>query len=135
VAISLSAIIIGLGCASALAGCSTGASPHPRAATVVASTDVWGSVARTVAGEHVSVKSILNSADVDPHNSEVTADEAAAIADAALVVYNGGGYDPWVDDVLAGHPGIASVFVATISFLIYLACWPVGRRRQVPVRA
>jgi hypothetical protein len=28
-----------------------------------------------------------------------------------------------------------SVVVATISFLIYLACWLVGRRRQVPVRA
>jgi hypothetical protein len=27
------------------------------------------------------------------------------------------------------------VFVATISFLIYLACWLLGRRRQVPVRA
>ena len=109
VAINLSAIIIGLGCTLVLTGCGSGASSHPRAATVVASTDVWGSVARTVAGGHVSVKSILNSADVDPHTYEVTADEAAAIADAALVVYNGGGYDPWVDDVLAGHPGIASV--------------------------
>jgi zinc/manganese transport system substrate-binding protein len=108
-AISLSAITVGLGSGIVLTGCGTGTSPHPRAATVVASTDVWGSVARAVAGGHVSVKSILNAADVDPHTYEVTADEAAAIADAALVVYNGGGYDPWVDDVLAGHPGIASV--------------------------
>jgi hypothetical protein len=38
--------------------------------------------------------------------------------------------------VLSLAPGVpVSVFVATISFLIYLACWLVGRRRQVPVRA
>jgi zinc/manganese transport system substrate-binding protein len=109
VAISLSAITAGLGGAAVLTGCGTRTSPHPRAATVVASTDVWGSVARTVAGGHVSVKSILSGAEADPHTYEVTADEAAAIADAALVVYNGGGYDPWVDEVLASHPGIASV--------------------------
>jgi zinc/manganese transport system substrate-binding protein len=109
VAISLSATAVGLGATTVLTGCSAGMSPHPRAAVVVASTDVWGSVARAVAGGQVSVKSILNSADADPHTYEVTADEAAAIADAALVVYNGGGYDPWVDDVLADHPGIASV--------------------------
>src|SRR5580693_7176766 len=34
--------------------------------------------------------------------------------------------------VLSLAPGVpVSVFVATISFLIYLACWLVGRRRQV----
>ena len=35
--------------------------------------------------------------------------DAAAIADAALVVYNGGGYDPWVDQVLASHRAVKSV--------------------------
>ncbi len=109
VAISLSATALGLGAMTVLSGCNAGTSRHPRAAVVVASTDVWGSVARAVAGGHVSVKSILDSADADPHTYEVTADEAAALVDAALVVYNGGGYDPWVDDVLAGHPPFASV--------------------------
>src|SRR6478752_5188857 len=28
---------------------------------------------------------------------------------ASLVVYNGGGYDQWVDDVLSGHPGVTTV--------------------------
>ncbi len=91
----------------ALTGC---AGPvHPRAATVVASTDVWGSVARAVTGRHVDVKSILSGADADPHSYQASPSDAAAVTDAALVVYNGGGYDPWVDQVLAGHPGIASV--------------------------
>ena len=76
------------------------------AATVVASTDVWGSVASAVAGGHATVKSIVTSAVADPHSFEATPADAAAIADASLVVYNGGGYDHWVDDVLADHPDV-----------------------------
>ena len=53
--------------------------------------------------------SIVNSAAADPHSFEASPADAASIADASLVVYNGGGYDHWVDDVLAAHPGVASV--------------------------
>ena len=77
--------------------------------TVVASTDVWGSVVQAIAGDHAKVTSIINSASADPHSFEASPADAASITDASLVVYNGGGYDHWVDDVLAGHPGVASV--------------------------
>lgn len=79
--------------------------------TVVASTDVWGgSVAQAVAGDHAKVTSIITSASADPHSFEASPPaNAADIADASLVVYNGGGYDHWVDDVLASHKGVASV--------------------------
>ena len=100
----LSALLVG---GAALTGC--GATGHPGAATVVASTDVWGSVARAVAGRHVAVHSILSGADADPHSYQASPSDAAAIIDAALVVYNGGGYDRWVDQVLAGHPSIRSI--------------------------
>ena len=78
-------------------------------ATVVASTDVWGSVAQAVAGDHAKVASIITNAAADPHSFEASPSDAAAISDATLVVYNGGGYDHWVDDVLANHPGVPSV--------------------------
>lgn len=92
---------------AALTAC--GATAHSRALSVVASTDVWGSVARAVTGRHVAVKSILSGADIDPHSYEVSPADAAAIADAPLVVFNGGGYDGWVDDVLSRHPGAKPV--------------------------
>ena len=79
------------------------------AVTVVASTDVWGSVASAVAGEHASVKSIETGVTADPHSYEASPADVAAIADASLVVYNGGGYDHWVDDVLAGDPEVDAV--------------------------
>ncbi|HJT93867.1 MAG TPA: zinc ABC transporter substrate-binding protein, partial [Mycobacterium sp.] len=79
------------------------------AASVVASTDVWGSVASAVAGDHAAVKSIVTSTVEDPHSFEASPSDAAEIADASLVVFNGGGYDHWVDDVLANHPDVVNV--------------------------
>lgn len=102
-----SAVLIAVAGLIALTGCA--GSARPQAATVVASTDVWGSVASAVTGRHVAVKAILTGSDTDPHSYAASPADAAAITDAALVVYNGGGYDPWVDQVLTGHPGIKSV--------------------------
>lgn len=102
------AAVLAVAGSSVLIGCG-GHQAHPHASAVVASTDVWGSVARAVAGRHVPVKSILSGAETDPHSYEASPSDAAAIADAALVVYNGGGYDGWVDDVLARQPGAKPV--------------------------
>jgi zinc/manganese transport system substrate-binding protein len=96
-----------------VAGCSQdnkAASDHQHASpAVVASTNVWGSVVSAVTGEHATVKAIISSAADDPHSYEVTPADAATIADASLVVYNGGGYDHWVDDVLSTHKDVQSV--------------------------
>lgn len=78
-------------------------------ATVVASTNVWGSVAGAVAGDKASVKSIISNPADDPHSFEASPADAAAIADASLVVYNGGGYDHWVDDILSSHKNVHTV--------------------------
>ena len=102
----LSAVLVVL-TGSTLTGC--GGSARRHAATVVASTDVWGSIANAVTGRHVAVKPILSGPDTDPHSYMASPSDAAAITDAALVVYNGGGYDPWVDQVLARHPNVKSV--------------------------
>jgi zinc/manganese transport system substrate-binding protein len=103
---ALAACLIG---ATAITGCGVAGSAHHHGGGVVASTDVWGSVAHTVAGRHVDVKSILSGATVDPHTYQASASDAAAVMDAALVIYNGGGYDPWITQVLTGHPNIKSV--------------------------
>ncbi|OBH93038.1 metal ABC transporter solute-binding protein, Zn/Mn family [Mycobacterium sp. E2733] len=103
----LLAALVLLAVGTASIGC--GSPAHPRADAVVASTGVWGSVARAVTGRHVAVTSLLSGGDTDPHSYQASPSDAAAITDAALVVYNGGGYDPWVDQVLAEHPGVKSI--------------------------
>ena len=106
-------VVLGMGLVAGVAACTQQPQDshehHDAAATVVASTDVWGSVASAVAGGHATVKSIVTSAVDDPHSFEASPAEAAEIADASLVVYNGGGYDHWVDDVLANHPDVQTV--------------------------
>ncbi len=67
---------------------------------VVASTNVWGSVAQAVAGDRLEVTSIITEPSADPHSYEASPADAAKITDASLVVLNGGGYDQFVEDVL-----------------------------------
>ncbi|MCV7311265.1 metal ABC transporter solute-binding protein, Zn/Mn family [Mycobacterium paraffinicum] len=103
----LPAVLVLLVAGTAPTGCASPA--HPHAAAVVASTGVWGSVARAITGRRVAVNALLAGGDTDPHSYQASPSDAAAITDASLVVYNGGGYDPWVDQVLAGHPGVKSI--------------------------
>ena len=77
--------------------------------TVVASTDVWGSVASAVTGDHATVTSIVSGTVADPHSFEASPADTAAITDASLVVFNGGDYDHWVEHVLEDHPNVPTV--------------------------
>jgi len=105
-AIGLSAVVLTVGISAC--GAEKGVGTHEMP-SVVASTDVWGSVAQAIVGDHAKVTSIVNSVSADPHSFEASPVDAAALTDATLVVYNGGGYDQWVDDVLASHPDVASI--------------------------
>jgi zinc/manganese transport system substrate-binding protein len=113
VSVSRTAIRLAIGlavAALAAAGCSQSPPSHDHSEiSVVATTDVWGSVASAVAGQHASVKSIETGATADPHSFEASPADVAAIADASLLVYNGGGYDHWIDDVVAADPEIDAV--------------------------
>lgn len=73
--------------------------------TVVASTNVWGDVAQAVAGDTLTVTSVIDEPSADPHSFEATPADAAKITDASLVVYNGGGYDQFVTDILDAGKG------------------------------
>ena len=80
-----------------VAGCArsapAGPGPTPGLVNVVASTDVYGSIAADVGGRHARVTSIIHSPDADPHEYESTPADALAVSRAALLVTNGGGYD------------------------------------------
>ncbi|HWS49596.1 MAG TPA: zinc ABC transporter substrate-binding protein [Microbacterium sp.] len=91
----------------ALAGCSS----SPTAATegsgdgvvqVVASTNVYGSLAEQIGGDRVEVTSIITSVSQDPHSYEASARDRLTVQKADLVIENGGGYDSFIDDLLEG---------------------------------
>ncbi|MGF0226542.1 metal ABC transporter solute-binding protein, Zn/Mn family [Dietzia natronolimnaea] len=67
---------------------------------LVASTTVYADIAEQVAGDNATVESVISDPAADPHSYEASPADAAAVADADLVVYNGAGYDAFVDRAL-----------------------------------
>jgi len=97
--------------AIALAGCASSGT-QPTASTgvkVVASTNVYGDIAKQIGGEHVDVTSIIDSPDKDPHDYAATPRDQLAVSAAALVIENGGHYDGFIDTMLSSANNSAAV--------------------------
>ncbi len=84
------AIFLGFGATTALAQLN-----------IVAAENFYGDVAAQIGGDQVTVTSILNNPNQDPHDFEVGAATARALSDADLIIYNGADYDPWMPTLLA----------------------------------
>jgi zinc/manganese transport system substrate-binding protein len=96
----------------ALTGCATddgGGGADDAILRIVASTNVYGDIAATIAGDAAEVTSIIHDAAQDPHEYEATPRDALAIADADLVIVNGGGYDEFMHTLLEAHDNDAVV--------------------------
>ena len=83
---------------------------------VVAAENFYGNVAQQIGGDRVSVVSILNNPDQDPHLFEVSPAVIRKVAAAQVVLYNGAGYDPWVEQVLSAtaKPGRVAIVAADL---------------------
>ncbi|WP_225727666.1 MULTISPECIES: metal ABC transporter solute-binding protein, Zn/Mn family [unclassified Nocardia] len=101
-AIRIAGVVAGLASAIALTACGSD-TEHSGKPTVVASTNVWGDIAAQIAGPDATVSAIIGDPNIDPHSYETTATDSAKIADASLVVYNGGGYDEFAAKAIGGR--------------------------------
>lgn len=85
-----------------LTGC---AAPSPAAEDglihIVASTNVYGDIAAAIGGDRVEVVSIVDDPAQDPHSVEAGVRVQLELSRADIVIENGGGYDDWVDTLLA----------------------------------
>jgi zinc/manganese transport system substrate-binding protein len=87
---------VAAGLLAALAGCSgVGAGSASERPTVAVSTNILGDVVQQVVGEQVDVL-VLMPPGSDPHSFEVSAQRAAELRDAALIVSNGLGLEEGV---------------------------------------
>lgn len=110
------ATVAAVAAALVLAACGSSASPASDGSTagqpsgtsgaagtrvrIVASTDVWGDIARDIAGDDAEITSIITNPDADPHSYEANAQNQLALSKADLVIENGGGYDDFVGTML-----------------------------------
>jgi zinc/manganese transport system substrate-binding protein len=96
IAVALLSVAIAGGC-----GSSSAKSGGAGVVRVVAAENFWGDIARQIGGARVSVTSIVSDPAADPHQYESDAHDAAAVADAHLVIVNGAGYDDFVGKLLS----------------------------------
>jgi zinc/manganese transport system substrate-binding protein len=100
---------------AALAGCGGGGGGAKSSALpVVASTNVYGDIARQIGGSHVSVTSVLTDPNADPHLFEPGTANGLAVARARVVIQNGLGYDAFMSRLESSAPS-SSRTVVTIS--------------------
>jgi zinc/manganese transport system substrate-binding protein len=93
------------GCASGSAAPSEGTSASADGTLeVVASTDVYGDIAKQIGGDDVKVTSIIDSPDKDPHEYQATSRDQLALSTADVVIQNGGGYDDFIDTMVKALP-------------------------------
>jgi zinc/manganese transport system substrate-binding protein len=83
----------------------TGPAMAAPAIRIVAAENFYGDVARQLGGADVEVSSILTNPSQDPHLFEASPSVARAISTAHIVIYNGIGYDPWIEKLMAAVRG------------------------------
>ncbi|UCF10808.1 MAG: zinc ABC transporter substrate-binding protein [Candidatus Bipolaricaulota bacterium] len=87
-----------------LLGICLGAVASEEPVRVLATTTIVGDVVRVVAGDRVALRVLLPT-DADPHAFQPTPADAAAIADADLIVLSGAGLEEELEALLRGATG------------------------------
>ena len=84
---------------------------------VVAAENFYGDIARQIGGDRVTIISIMNKPDQDPHLFETTPGVVREIAQADIAIVNGADYDPWMEKLLkaAPHPGRVVINAAALT--------------------
>lgn len=113
IALALTAVL-------ALSGCASPSEPDSGKFQIVASTNVWGDIAKSVGGDLVEVTSIIDDANKDPHSYEATARDQLAVEKADLIIANGGGYDDFIEK-LSEAAGNKSMF--RVSSAVTAVAW------------
>lgn len=101
-AFALAATALTASVALALTGCSAGSPAGDGRVRVVASTNVYGDIASTIAGNAVDVTSLMSDPAQDPHSFEASAQSQLAVSKADILIENGGGYDDFMDTLRSG---------------------------------
>ncbi|MFB4295386.1 metal ABC transporter solute-binding protein, Zn/Mn family [Actinomadura sp. NTSP31] len=106
--------------ALALAACGSSSEAGPAGSSgssggtvaVVASTNVYGDIARTIGGGRVRVTSFISDPAQDPHSYEAGTRNRLALSRAGVVIENGGGYDDFMGTLLKASGSKAEVLDA-----------------------
>lgn len=104
--------------ATTLVSCAPAPEPTAGVSTagvsIVASTNVYGSIAEEIAGPHAVVVSVIDNPAQDPHSFEAGPRVQLELSRADVVIVNGGGYDDVVDILAAGAGNITAHIITAV---------------------
>jgi zinc/manganese transport system substrate-binding protein len=98
-----------------VSGCSSSGSTS--GLDVVASTNVYGDIARQIGGRTVHVTSILSDPNADPHLFEPGTRNGLAVARARVLIENGLGYDDFMKKLAGASPNGKRITVVAAAVL------------------
>ncbi|SNS77781.1 zinc/manganese transport system substrate-binding protein [Asanoa hainanensis] len=107
----VSVAVLATGCGSS-SGDEAAAAATPSGVSVVASTNVYGDIAKQIAGDKATITSIITDPAADPHSYEANTRTQLDLSKADVVIENGGGYDDFVDTMLESAGSDATVLNA-----------------------
>lgn len=84
---------------------------------IIAAENFYGSVAKQIGGNFVQVTSILNQPDQDPHLFNLTPSAAKILEQGDLIIYNGLGYDPWMQNLLSVGSATPRTFICVADLM------------------
>lgn len=79
---------------------------------IVASTSTWADVASQIGGDAVEVTALIDDVNKDPHSYEASARDQLAVNNADIVIANGGGYDEFMNKLVAASDDSSKIFDA-----------------------
>lgn len=106
---------------SVLAGCTRVAPPSGRI-PVVASFYPLAEFARRIGGDRIGVLMLVPPG-VEPHDYEPSPRDLAALEGARLLVYNGAGFESWIDRLLPALPPSVELVNATAGMELLTPAW------------
>jgi zinc/manganese transport system substrate-binding protein len=86
---------------------------------VVAAENAYADIVRQIAGPGVDVRAILINPAQDPHLFEASPSIGRELTGAAIVLYNGAGYDPWMRPLLSATAGGGARRVIDVADLVH----------------
>ncbi len=84
---------------------------------IIAAENFYGSVAKQIGGDFVKVTSILNQPDQDPHLFNLTPSVAKTLEQGDLIIYNGLGYDPWIQNLLSAGASMQRTIICVANLI------------------
>ena len=93
-------------------GCSSASSSKTTDSAILTSTTFLADIARNVAGDRVTIESLLP-VGADPHSYQPTPQDTAKIADSKLLIINGAEYEHFLETLLENAGGERTVIEAS----------------------